>query len=140
MRNASQPDFLRARASLDPMHLPDETDNGRRAMHHKARLTAVVLCVVLFGGALMRIAHLRSIHRTPGVGDAICGGELIPCEALGFGNLTAGTSIYFPCREAEQPLKHSSRFFEDMELAMLRKVDQAQCAVQVSLSRAVMGR
>jgi len=88
-----------------------------------------------------RIAHLRSIHITPpDPAEQICGGELVPCEALFGRRFTASSPNYDACREAEQPPKRSSRFFEAMELAMLRKVDQAQCAIVVNVSRTVMGR
>ena len=86
----------------------------------------------------MRIAHLRSIHRTsPGVGHAICGGELIPCDAIGLRS-PAPSSNYDACWEAEQPPRRSTTPLEAMELTMLRKVDEAQCAVLGSLSRAMM--
>ena len=110
-------------------------------MNHKARLTALVLCVVVSAVAVMRIAHLRSIHRTPpGPGEIICGGDLVPCDAIGLSNVAGRSSNYDPCREAEQAPKHSPRFFEDIELTMLRKLDEAQCAVQGSLGRAMMRR
>jgi len=108
-------------------------------MNSKVRLLAAVLCVVILSGALMRISHLRSIHRTPSPSHPICGGELVPCEAIGFRNL-APSSNYDACWEAEQSLKPASTPFEAMELTVLREVDEAQCAVQGSLSRAVMRR
>jgi hypothetical protein len=105
----------------------------------KVRLLAGILCVVAMGGAVARIAHLRSIHRTPRLGGAICGGELVPCHALGLANLSDGSSNYNPCWEARQPPKRSPRWFEGMELALLRKMDEAQCAAVGTVARIVMG-
>ena len=108
-------------------------------LKNKAWLLAGALCVVMFSGALMRLSHLRSIHRTPHTSHQICGGELVPCDAIGLRNL-APSSNYDACWEVEQSPPRSATLFEAMELTVLRKVDEAQCAVQGSLSRAVMRR
>lgn len=63
----------------------------------------------------------------------------MPCAAIGSRELPAYPN-YDACWEAKQPPKRSARFFEGMELAMLRKLDEAQCTVVASLSRALRGR
>jgi hypothetical protein len=41
---------------------------------------------------------------------------------------------YDPCWELEHPPKHSPRPYEDAELAILRKLDEAHCSVLGSVS------
>ena len=109
-------------------------------MKSKDRLLAGTLCVVALAGTVARIAHLRAIHRTPrSLCYQICGGESVPCHAIGRPNLSDGSSNYDACWEARQPPRRSPRLFEGMELAMLRKLDEAQCAALGTLARIVMG-
>ena len=85
--------------------------------------------VVMLGCLAARVHHLRSAHITPS--HSFCGGELIPCSALP--GARTRSSAYDPCWEAEQAPKRSPKPYENAELAMLRKLDEAHCAVLVRL-------
>jgi hypothetical protein len=112
-------------------------------MKNGVRLAAGVLCCIVLGCVVARIAHLRSVHATPP--HRICGGELIPCAAqIGATGTTGATGerspAYDPCWELEQPAKHSPRLYEDAELAILRKLDEAHCSVLVRVRAMMPGR
>ena len=109
-------------------------------MKNGVRLAAGVLCCVVLGCVTARVAHLRSLHATPP--HRLCGGELIPCAAqLGTtGAPSQRSPAYDPCWEVEQPPKHSPGPYEDAELTILRKLDEAHCSVLVSVRAMMPGK